>query len=43
MYYKMVTTDEAWNIIKNKGIERNISNEEAYIELMESFEPDYEE
>jgi hypothetical protein len=30
-------------MIKNRGIERNISNEEAYIELMESFEEDYEE
>jgi hypothetical protein len=39
----MVTTDEAWDMIKNRGIERNISNEEAYIELMESFETDYEE
>ena len=43
MCYKMVTTDEAWDMIKNRGIERNISNEEAYIELMESFEEDYEE
>ena len=39
----MVTTDESWDMIKNRGIERNISNEEAYIELMESFEKDYEE